>query len=753
MTYLASQLKSMYANVHVGAAPTAAQSAVFDQMAQLSRNGTLSDAAALNYIVNSADADTAVALQAYQFFTGKTPTAAGLSYLVNSPANTTDLNDAYYQSFSLENRYINFSQNLGILGEGAPAFQTTYAPLTFAQAVSTAYETIIGSSYALAAGYDPVAAKADIVSRLGYFQQVAAERMPTVNQDMAVKAAVVGYIMAEAIKADVGLYASATNAFLADLAPDGLAQYNNDMVVNYALPIGGANPAGHTIGLTPGIDFPGGSGAVVNTQGTASNDTYVGDNTTLTNDSINGAGGFDTLLVTNTGAGAYTATPSLTSVEQVQLSGYQNGATTLDLVNSTGVTTVVAQGGNLGTGPNDVGVASSVSVLDATTGMTLTADVDDSATGGAVVFNLKTDGATDTLGVVLRNTDTSGAATSQGLASLTANGIETLTITSLRATIANTTVDASDALSIGTLTDTAATKLVLTGDSAITLGTTASSLTALTTIDASAMTKAVNLGSTSVAFGTSSSGAAITTGSGDDLVSLNVGTSNTLRSIDLASGTDTLVLSGGAPIGGLTVVDLSAVDQVSALLGTANAAIQTGINNVDLRGLLGTAQITGTSGANSLVGTAGNDIITGGGGADILKVQGGVDTLVYTAVGQTGSGPSADGVLTGVDIVTGMGATDRIDLSGLSVAALNSIATTAEGSTYLTGTSGAVALIDGTYNAATGAFVAATGGPDVLFEYDTNGGSVGGVEAILLVGSNADITSLSSNGSGLFTFA
>ena len=50
-------------------------------------------------------------------------------------------------------------------------------------------------------------------------------------------------------------------------------------------------------------------------------------------------------------------------------------------------------------------------------------------------------------------------------------------------------------------------------------------------------------------------------------------------------------------------------------------------------------------------------------------------------------------------------------------------------------------------------FVAGADGPDVLFEYDTNGGSVGGVEAILLVGSNAGITSLSSNGSGLFTFA
>ncbi len=120
MAYTSAQLASMYSNVHIGLAPNATQSAILDEIAQASRNGQISDAQAQYYVVNTADADTAVALQSYQFFTGKTPTQGGLSYLVNSASNTTDLNDAYYQGFSLENRYINFAQNLGIIGEGNP---------------------------------------------------------------------------------------------------------------------------------------------------------------------------------------------------------------------------------------------------------------------------------------------------------------------------------------------------------------------------------------------------------------------------------------------------------------------------------------------------------------------------------------------------------------------------------------------------------------------------------------------------------
>ena len=67
---------------------------------------------------------------AYEFFTGKIPSAAGMDYLVSPTGpNPNNLNAAYYQSFSIENRNINFAVNLGKSGEGAAKFQTEYGAL------------------------------------------------------------------------------------------------------------------------------------------------------------------------------------------------------------------------------------------------------------------------------------------------------------------------------------------------------------------------------------------------------------------------------------------------------------------------------------------------------------------------------------------------------------------------------------------------------------------------------------------------
>ena len=622
--------------------------------------------------------------------------------------------------------------------------------------MQTAYEQIVGSTYATAAGINPAAAIADITSRQGYFQQVAAERMAGQNQDLAVKAAVVGYIMAEAIKADVGLYAAGVNNFLFDLAPDGLAQYNNDLAVNYGLQTGGLSPAGHIIALTANFDAPGSSAPSVNTQGGGGADLYIADNTTLTTDSINGGLGADTLVITNANtnpATSYTTTPSLVSVEQVVINSNAGSGTTLNLVNSTDVTSVVVRGALLNAGPNDSAQTGTVSVLNASSGLTVTMDVDDQVQSGALTYSLKTDGLNDSLNVNLRSTDTAGTVSSQGLSTLTAEGVETLTINTSRAVIANTTIDAGDTLTIGTINDAALTKLVLTGDSAVTLTGFAPATGALATIDASTMTKNVTLGGIA-AFGTAAAGADVTTGTGDDIVYLNVGTASALKTINLGGGSDTLILTGGAAIGGQTIINLNAADQVSQVVGIANASIQSGIENVDLRGLTGTAVVTGGAGVNSITGTANNDTITGDNGGDNINVGAGIDTLVMSATGQTATGPTANATLTGADVITNFGAGDRIDLGGIGAASLGNVAATAEGTLYLTGSVGAqVALIQGTYVASTGAFTAAAGGLDLMFEYDTNGSAVaGGLEAIILVGSNASISTVSSNSAGLFTF-
>jgi hypothetical protein len=220
-------LMTEFTNIHAGRAPTAAEQTTLAGMVGLT--GAALDRA----MVNTADADTAVAEQTYQYFTGLTPSAAGLAFLTNSASNTNDLNDPYYAKFSLENRYINFAANLGVFGDGAAAFQATFGSLTFAQSVQLAYDRIIGNNYATAAGINETAAVADITGRLAYFQQVAHDGLPVANFDLGVKAAMVGYILGEGIKADVGAYATASDAFMTDLL-DGTAQHNVNLIGVYA---------------------------------------------------------------------------------------------------------------------------------------------------------------------------------------------------------------------------------------------------------------------------------------------------------------------------------------------------------------------------------------------------------------------------------------------------------------------------------------------------------------------------------------
>ncbi|MEO6339381.1 MAG: CHRD domain-containing protein, partial [Caulobacteraceae bacterium] len=216
-----------FSNIHLGRAPTTAE-----QTALLTASA-LATAAQNKAIVDTADVDTAVAMQSYQYFTGLTPSQAGSAFLTNSATNANDLNDPYYAQFNIENRYINFAANLGIFGEGAAAFQATFGALTFAQSVSLAYGRIIGFNYAATAGINATAAVADITGRLAYFQGVAHDGLPANVQDIGTKAAMIGYILAEGIKADVGAYATASNAFMADLL-DGSAQFNVNLIGVYA---------------------------------------------------------------------------------------------------------------------------------------------------------------------------------------------------------------------------------------------------------------------------------------------------------------------------------------------------------------------------------------------------------------------------------------------------------------------------------------------------------------------------------------
>ena len=97
-------------------------------------------------------------------------------------------------------------------GEGKAAFTTKYGGLSLFDATREAYKAIFGGT--------PTDAKvhAMIDTRVDYFASYGGDGANGVGT----KAAMVGWLLAEAVKADVGMYSKANDAFLADLA-DGAA--------------------------------------------------------------------------------------------------------------------------------------------------------------------------------------------------------------------------------------------------------------------------------------------------------------------------------------------------------------------------------------------------------------------------------------------------------------------------------------------------------------------------------------------------
>jgi S-layer protein len=285
-----AQLDAEFTNVNEGFAPDAATQLLLAAYAQQTIGGGITDAAALSLALhipppadgsvgsNTPESTTDVALAVYQFFTGMAPTLDGLDYLVNNdggaPLNPNDLDSAYYAGFNQANRYYNFAINL-ITGNAAVAasFASGYGNATFDQVVTAAYESIVGTPNVGAAA--AAAAIAAIEAQLSYFQQIAAERAPGVNQDLATKAIAIAYILEEAIKADVGYYAFAIDSFNTILAGNPEANIPGETAGGIdlltAFPI---VPAGQTFTLTPNID-------TINPPST-DNNTVVGTETTFT---------------------------------------------------------------------------------------------------------------------------------------------------------------------------------------------------------------------------------------------------------------------------------------------------------------------------------------------------------------------------------------------------------------------------------------------------------------------------------------
>ena len=213
-------------------APTGGDAAFLSDLAASVSGGSKTLSQAYADIVQRAEGSTAVAAMSYQFFLGYAPSKGGFDFLVNPAGpNPNSLGSSYYQSFNTENRYINFAVNLGKLGEGRAAFEADYGSLTLREATFEAYETIFGG--APSDSFLSLLLDADIgggLTRKDYFAYYGGDGLA----GLGTKAAMVGWLLTEAAKADVGVFARSANAYLVDLA-DG-APFLVDMVGVYAQP-------------------------------------------------------------------------------------------------------------------------------------------------------------------------------------------------------------------------------------------------------------------------------------------------------------------------------------------------------------------------------------------------------------------------------------------------------------------------------------------------------------------------------------
>lgn len=477
MAYTTEQLKTAYTNANLGKGPDAGTLLVLDAYATQSQTGGITDAAALSKTYALVNGTTAVAIQTYQFFTGRAPSAAGLDYLVDSTTNTTDLNDPHFAKFNQENRFVNFAINLATgTGAGAAAFTAAYKDVTVAQAVASAYDKIIGNSTAAAAGVDVSAAvaflsRAENVTFLSTYIKANTGLTSAVDIDLAVKAAIIGQILSVATTTGLGGYAASTAKMIADLGDDGVltadSPAGNDIFINY--PSAGTS----TVTLTNGTDVKSGnlfeSGLVYTPDGS---DRI---NALQNEDVLTGQGVNPTLNVTlgnSNDNGANAVTPVLNNIQTVKAQ-FTGNTNTLDLRSADNIQTlevsrITANAGsatfqNISQPAANLSVNNTTSVLQNVTFNYVTGVLDGSrATGDADAGKLSLNNATlNTL--TIGNTGNTEGFETLAVTSTGVNNVKTLQATDLE----TLTVSGSGSLAIVNTTETNEATTIAAGGLAI----------------------------------------------------------------------------------------------------------------------------------------------------------------------------------------------------------------------------------------------------------------------------------------------
>lgn len=672
MAYTTAQLVTLYTNANLGKAPDAATTLTLDAYATQSSTGGISDATALNNTLKLVGNTTAVAVETYQFFTGRAPSVAGLTYLVNSTTNTNDLNDTYYSKFAQENRFINFSINLATgAGEGAAAFAAAYGSVSYAQTVASAYDKIIGNSVAAAAGVDVDAAvaylsRAENITYLTNFVKANTGLTAAADIDLAVKAALIGEILHAATVSGLGGYATATAALVSDLS-DGTLSTDNSAGVNLFTAYPSSGTSGSTIALTTSVD------PVV---GTANNDTINatinGASTTLTNlDSIDGAGGTDTLNITDVVGGFSTANVLGLTVKNVETANVISVTTsTIDTTAWTGLATLnstsvggtaVTTSGTTATNVTDAALAAGTVVVNGgssvgvtttsastgtitvggTTAPTGAVTISAKATGGGVtqgaiaVTGGTTVSITETAGNAVNTTATLGAVTVTGKAtntSVTVSQTAAATASATKAGVVN------GAVTINDVNSASATKAgTITSVSLTNAGTVAINDNSLSTLSLTGGVGAVTItaNATAITDGIAASSLALNLGKGtttsltaNQYKTINANVTGAATITTLADSAATaLNVSGSAvlTVGTATLAALATATVTGSAGLTANLSAITTVTKVDTTGTTGTSTIT--------VDATKGVTYAGGAGADYLTLSGALKTGTSVTLG------------------------------------------------------------------------------------------------------------------------
>jgi len=484
----------------------------------VSQSGALTDAQVFSTISNSQEANlnTDPVVRFYQAAFGRVPDQAGLD-------NATD----YVRSFGASAATY---QSLSDMFAASPEFTNRFGTGTAVDAayVQALYTTILGRQATAGEISSFTSGSNGYTTRGGVLYAISQSQEAISISDTAV------------------------NGFLQNAA-EGDAVYTGSL---YAPANGQPNlpgNAGQTFVLTTAVD-------VLN--GTDNGDVFIGttgggQNATLNSgDTISGGGGSDTLRITANG-NPNAITPSLTSVENVEVSSFGNA--TLNLANSTGVTKVSLVNGN-----GSLFVTGQNALVDlAATG----------TTGGQLAVQYAsavTSGLNDTQNVSLNNA--SADLSVGGATSIAVNGVETyaVTATGTNNVQLSTNFGAGETL----------TKVTVAG--AGDLNVTNLFSTKLATFDGSAST-----GDLTASF-TAGGDVAVTGGSGDDRFFLGAGLT-TADAVNGGNGFDEVrvttegnlsAATAAAPFVGLTSIEKVAFDGNGVTLN-GSTFTNTGITNIE----------------------------------------------------------------------------------------------------------------------------------------------------------------------------